>query len=194
MTIIDCVLEKSKLYAQILQHPKLLDQLLRFKNYEQFNYFEYKLKKIPFGKYLLGCQCCEFVAPYTTTLEHMVLSHGRHQSAELCQWCGESDIRAHIESKTLDQCYCNYSDKHHFNVSAHVIQLIDEVFAQLRLLADDLGVRSTHQNNYRACSFTGKETIPLNGIVNDDISNQVFVSKPMVRNKTMNFDRLERLF
>lgn len=194
MAIVDYMLEESQLYAEILQHPKLLDQLIRFKQYDQFHYYEYKLKKVPFEQWLLECQCCNFAAPYTTTLEHMVLNHGRHQSAELCQWCGVLPIRAHIESKTLDQCYREYSQRHQINVSAHVRQIIGEVYKQLRRLAADLGVRSTRQNSYRACNSTSTEIIPLNDIVNDEISTEVVVTKPNVRNKTMNFNQLDFYF
>lgn len=194
MTVIDFMLEKSQLYAEILQYPKLLEQLLRFKSYDRFHYFEYKMKKVPFGQCLLICQCCEFTAPYATTLEHMVLNHGRHLSGEQCQWCQKSGIREHIDSNTLKQCYCDYADLNQIKVNSHVIRLIGDVFSQLRLLAVNLGVRTTRQASYRACISTGVETIVSDDIVDDELSSEVVVTKPVVRNKSIKSAQLEKLF
>lgn len=194
MCIIDYCLEKSHLYSDILQYPKLLEQLLRFKSYEQFQYYEYKMKKTPFSRLVLGCQCCELVAPYAITLEHMVLNHGRHRSAEECQWCCKLKIHEHIASNTLEQCYSEYIDQHQINVDPHVCQLIETVFVQLRLLADDLGVRTTRYSSYRACNHSGKEIIVLDDTDDDDISSEVLVTKPLVRNKMMKFDQLDKFY
>lgn len=194
MCIIDHWLEKSQLYADILQYPKLLEQLLRFKNYERFQYFEYKMNKKPFGQLLLACQCCEFVAPYNITMEHMVLNHGRHRSAGECQWCCQLKIHEHIESDTLEQCYHEYIDKYQINVNPRVCKLIDAVFMQLRLLADNLGVRTTRSSEYRAHNSIRTEIIALDDSDDDDLCNKVLVSKPWVRNKMMKSDRLNKLF
>lgn len=194
MYIIDCCLQRWQLYPDILKYPKLLEQLLRFKSYENFQFYEYKMKKKPFGQLLLGCQCCEFVAPYIITLEHMVVNHGRHRSAEECQWCCSSTIHQHIASNTLERCYSEYINKHQINVDPSVCQLIEMVFKHLRVLAEDLGVLTVHHCNYRARNSIGTEIIVLDDTDKDDISSEVFVSKPFVRNKTMNIDQLNKIF
>lgn len=83
MCVIDYLLQTKHLYAEILRQPKLLEQLLCFNDFEQFHYYEYKMSDFPFNDWVLACQCCEFIAPYKYTLEHMVLNHNRHMSAEL---------------------------------------------------------------------------------------------------------------
>lgn len=98
MVVIDYSLEKSNLYPKILEQPKLLDNLLRFKSFEFFQLYEYKIRKSSFGQTLLECQCCGFVGLYNTTLEHMVVNHDRHCSTEECLWCCKVDIREHVET------------------------------------------------------------------------------------------------
>lgn len=193
MCIVDYCLDFKQLYPEILSSPKLFQQLFRFKDYGNFHFYEYKLPDFPFGEWLLTCQCCELIAPYKYTMEHMVLCHDRHLSAELCQWCGKNEIREHTRSDTLNQCY----QKYYFGgmqvfAGVQISALIKNVFMQLRYLASKLGVRTYRSPNYRAIMSTVKETLDIGDA---DISDEVRVSKTPIRvAKTIKRDQLESLF
>lgn len=197
MCIIDYLLEMKQLYPEILSQPKFLEQLLRFKNFEHFHYYEYRFSDFPFGDWMLACQCCEFIAPYKYTLEHMVLSHGRHLSAELCHWCGQNELREHTQFDTLSQCFHNY----YFNklgsyAGAQHSGLIKNVFAQFRYLATKLGVKTLRNTSYRASKSTAKEVLATGSNDADtDIAQEIYVTKTPIRvNKTMKMDQLDALF
>lgn len=194
LCIVDWRLQKFKLYEHIVKHPKLLEQLVCFRSYEQFHFYEYRMKKDPFGMNLLQCECCEFVAPYNITLEHMVLNHGYHRSARVCQWCRKMDIREHIESNTLDQCYREYMDQNKISVNSIACRLINEVFKILRSLAGRLQVLTQRQSNYCARTFARTDhTITIDDTDDEDSSNDNFIT-PRMRGKTMNSEHLNRLF
>lgn len=196
MCIIDYLLETKHLYPEILGEPKLSEQLLRFHNFEQFHYYEYKLSDFPFGDWVLACQCCEFIAPYKYTLEHMVLSHNRHLSAELCHWCGQHELREHTQYDTLSQCFHNY----YFNklgsyAGAQHNILIKNVFTQFRWLASKLGVKTYRNTSYRASKSTVKEMLATGANDNADIAKEIFVTKTQIRTvKTIKLNQLDVLF
>lgn len=194
MCVVDYFLEIKQLYPEISIHPKLLVQLLRFKDYERFHYFEYKLPDFPFGDWTLVCQCCEFTAPYKYT--HMVLCHDRHLSAELCHWSGQHELRDHTQSDTLSQCYQSYFYKKIGSYAGtHLSVLIKNVFTQIRLLAAKLGVKTYRYTRYRAIKSTAKELLATGGIDDADIFKEIYVTKTQKRVwKSMKHDQLEALF
>lgn len=196
MCVVDYFLEIKNLYPKILSQPKLLEQLLRFNDYEHFHYFEYRLPNFPYADWILGCQCCEFIAPYKYTLEHMVLSHGRHLSAELCQWCGQHELRDHTQTDTLSQCFHNYYYKKMGSYAgADLNVLIKIVFTQIRSLAVKLGVRTYRNNHYLASKTMAKEVLATGGIDDADISKEVYVTKVAIRvSKTIKLNQLDALF
>lgn len=197
MCIIDYLLEIKRLYPDIQSQPKFLEQLLCFNDLERFHYYEYKLPDFPFVEWMLVCQCCEFVAPYKYTLEHMVLSHNRHLSAELCHWCGKHELRDHTQFDTLSQCFHNYyyNKMGSYAGSQNVNALIKNVFAQFRWLASKLGVKTHRNSSYRASKAVVREMLATGGNDDDDIAKDVFVTKTQIRSsKIIKLDQLDVLF
>lgn len=194
MCIIDYYLEKHDLYPRISNVPKLLEQLLRLKSYGSFRYFKYVLKKSLLRDKLLQCDCCEFIAPYIVTLEHMVLNHNRHKSSTICQWCDRTDLNAHENCNTLNNCYMQYRIKNHLNVNEYP-RVIDEFYNVLTKVAAKLDVLC-NRTRFQSRNTYSIETIELFDDDDDDISNEIHVTQPSVKasKKPLNINAVEKLF
>lgn len=195
MCIIDHSVHVKRLYPEIESTPKLLEQLLRIRNFGSFHYFEYRLRKSALSNKLLQCMCCEFVAPYIITLEHMVLSHSRHESAKLCQWCKKTDLRNHFDCENLENCYSSYLNRHQINSHYPISTVIDKFYSLMRNIAARLNVNTRHGDLFDA---RAPKTIPCVVIDDDDddgYSNETYATPPKTKSlKTFNMDALERMF
>lgn len=195
MCVVDYKLNELGLYGNVLKNSNLLKQLLSFQNYEHFHYYQYRLKRIPFKTYLLQCEICKLIAPYNITMDHMVLNHGRHESAQKCQWCCQMEIHEHTSSISLERCYRNYIAHRQINATETDCSTIIEVFSMFQALATTLQVKSTRDSKYLAAQCTSTQTIQLDDTDNKDISREILVTQPYLRNhKTMNLIKLEQLF
>lgn len=210
MCILDYYLEKSRLYEGISAHPKLLPQLLRFNSFSNFHFFEFVVN-FPLNQWLLRCKAykCEFIGPYKNTLEHMVLCHGRSESAELCQWCDSVKIRDHIELSTHRQCYDRYLREKKINEkeAERASPTIKVVYEQVRMIASRLGVLTRRRGTYQAKKRTEREYIAAqddemanenlndNDDTDDGLSNEIYVTKTRGYTlKTINLARLDEQF
>lgn len=83
-------IERKNLYNKILSReinlPKLSQQLLGFKSFTSFKYYEYVRDPRSKGKDL-RCEYCELFDPYALILTHMAIDHGVSGGYNFCSYC-----------------------------------------------------------------------------------------------------------
>lgn len=207
MSVVDYLVEKNGLYTEIMATPKLLDQLLRFRYFGLFRFYEYKMKRSLVGAKLLQCESCEFIAPYITTMEHMVLSHNRHKSSNQCQWCQKTALRAHEKFHTLENCYMNYKIKQQISSNYRCPDVIVKFYSLINKIANKLGVRITRAESYKAHDNKTPIMIEIDDdddddndvdddVINQDVpSHEMFLHGTTMKNKkTIDMHVLESMF
>lgn len=148
MCVIDHHVDSHNLYLRFGAEPQFLQQILRFNDFASFKFYKYTTKNVRFTEALLQCECCKFIGPYSITLEHMVLNHGRHTSTELCQWCLVSNIRDHVKHNTLERCCLNYLENNQIRPDYECPSVIGDFYKLISRVADQLGVK-VKRNSYR---------------------------------------------
>lgn len=177
MCILDHRVEKSNLYERIkneTNQPKLLYQLMHFRYFGSFKFYEY-LKKSMLSDKLLKCEICEFTAPYLRTLEHMVLSHDRHKSSTVCLYCNQLHLKEHNQQpnaiNSLENCYMRYREKN--NIQSENLcskSLIDDFYKLMTRIAIQLGVR-IQRNDYSARRYKQNDIETIEIVSDDDLES-----------------------
>lgn len=204
MCVIDYCVEKRGLYNEIKQTPKLLEQLMRFKSFGSFKFFEYKLKKSLLVKKLLQCDICEFIGPYITTLEHMILSHDIHKSASVCLYCNTMRLRDHEQNRTLDNCYMNYQIRKQIDCNERWPAVIPFFYKLIRNIAKKLDVHIQRGEGFNACADKKNQNIVIeidDEDDDDDDDNEYNTMNPRAivlakshSKKSMRFNVLDNMF
>lgn len=190
MCIIDYYLEEKDLYKDLEAVPKLIKQLLQLHSFGSFKYFKYILPKTQVTGKILSCKHCELQGPYSTIIEHMVIRHNMHPSAQWCMWCEKTEFIDH-EHSSSEWCYNEYyqhlSDKIFFPV-------ITPIHEMLETLADKLKMKINRTKEYKHALYAQKLEY-LESKIDDDISNEIFVYRPKkASKKVFDLDVLEKLF
>lgn len=155
MCILDYHLQSMNLYNRIAetQRPKLLMDLMRFRSYKSFFYYEYQGHGQLEGKYL-KCRFCELFGPYVLILTHMTINHDEHIGLVKCAYCNQTDLKTHFQHGTMQTCYERYLEKPDV---ADVIDdtltptIITDFYGFLKNLSINLGVHTRRILH----SFTG---------------------------------------
>lgn len=195
MFVLDYYLDHRSLYPRIITEPKLLEQLLRFNNFQSFKYYRYcNTHKFRSKEMLLKCEQCELIGRSEDVLEHMVMSHGLHKSTELCYWCGDATMQSHIDSNTLEGCHRNYLENNGIRPDYQCLSVIEDFYKLIRKIAYELGVL-IRRKYYNATFSKATETIAIDNSDDDDICETVHVTKPRIRiGKTIRLDKLDEMF
>lgn len=195
MFVLDYYLDHRSLYPRIITEPKLLEQLLRFNNFQSFKYYRYcNTHKFRSKEMLLKCEQCELIGRSEDVLEHMVMSHGLHKSTELCYWCGDATMQSHIDSNTLEGCHRNYLENNGIRPDYQCLSVIEDFYKLIREIAFALGVL-IRRKYYNATFSKATETIAIDNSDDDDICETVHVTKPRIRiGKTIRLDKLDEMF
>lgn len=197
MAVLDYYVEKNGLYREMKQIPKLMEQLMRFRFFGSFKFYEYALKKSLFGTKLLQCESCEFIGPYITTLHHMVLSHDRHQSSMICSYCNTSPLRDHEQYYTLENCYMNYKIRQQINSNYECPPVVTDFYELVRKIASKLGVRIKRGEVFNNKAHQ-KNPVVIEINDDDDSSNNYdeYIHKSIIcrSKKTIKLDILNDMF
>lgn len=188
MVVVDYYMEKKKLYDRIKRHPKLLEQLLKFKSYGTFLFYNCKVKQ-EIGQSLLKCVSCGLVGRYENILCHMIVNHNTHLSHTQCAYCKRTDLDTHFKNGSFQECYSNYLKKEDINVSNNIkVQIIEKFYDTLREMSEFLGVAILRVENYAGIGYKKSEFID-----DPDFSPKCFVYKNRSSKKTMDPAKLDKL-
>lgn len=176
MCIIDYKLEVQDLYKELKKVPKLMEKLLQLHSFGSFKYFKYNLPKTHVSDQILLCKYCDLMGPYTTIIEHMVIRHNMHPSAQWCMWCEKADFKNH-DSKW---CYNEYRGKLRTTSYFSVVTSIQKL---LETLADELNVKVLRNKEYKHVLYAQKpQCLNINDI-GGEISNEVLEYRPRKMSK-----------
>lgn len=147
MFIINCIALQMDLYRRISDsnQPKLLHELLGFRSYKSFSYYNY-LGNSHFREKNLQCKVgqCQFYGPYMLVLTHMAINHNKHCSSEMCAYCCRFDLKTHFAEDSFERCYENYlqrDDTWVVAIQANPIQdIIKDFYIKLKKCAEEVGV------------------------------------------------------
>lgn len=157
MCIIDYYTEQGKLYSNIEREPKLLTQLMQFKSYGSFTYYDCIVDRVN-GECLLQCEFCEFIGSYALVLTHMAINHNAHISNKMCAYCKRKDVVTHSEN-TLQNCYENYLKKHSLRVDGVKTEITFEFFKILKNIAKRLKVIIIRNDFFTGTEFSRIESV-----------------------------------
>lgn len=93
MVVIDHQIAKKNMYSEMAKQPKLLQHLMTFYSFKNFQYFKYDIAKHFVGEKVLQCRNCELIAPYAVIQTHSAITHNLHLSGKKCAWCNELDLK-----------------------------------------------------------------------------------------------------
>lgn len=164
MCILDFQAESTNLYKRIeeTQQPKLLLDLMGFRSYKSFIYYEYQGHGHLDGRYL-KCRFCELYGPYVLVLTHMTINHDEHIGLVKCAYCNQTDLKKHFNDGTMQACYAQYLRKPDIIDTIQdgaTSDIVTEFYGFLKLLAIELGVHTRRiLHNFTGTAYGGIELI-----------------------------------
>lgn len=193
MCVIDYLLEKRGLNAEIDAVPKLREQLLQLKSYASFRFYNYSAPYHWFRDEILQCKICEFVGPYLLTHVHMSVTHDFHVGVKQCLWCNyKTEFEKHILDGSAHECYDIYLTKeqlHEVNVPKVVMSFYD----MLKVIATALDVKSERTHAFAGLGYKQNELIEQSDS-DDELDRRIVVYKKRNYQKYINSHQLDRLF
>lgn len=190
MTVIDYYTDQRSLYAKIKIEPKLLQQLMQFYSYANFEYFDCQVNRAV-GDRLLQCKFCEFIAPYALVLTHMALIHNNHISTKTCAYCNRCDLVAHSRNDSLQKCYEKYLTTYGIKPDTIDTTVKVDFYKVLKDVARSLGVIITRNDSFAGTGYARVEPIAKK-IPNFPTRCTVFTQK--VTHKDVNDRKLDYFF
>lgn len=192
MCALDFEVEKRKLYARIAntQCPKLLLDLMGFRTYKSFFYYEYQNHGQLESKYL-KCKFCELYGPYVLILTHMTINHDEHIGLVMCAYCDQTELKDHFRNGSIQACYEQYLQKPDV---ADVIgddlipKIVTEFYGCLKFLSIKLGVHTRRILHI----FTGSGFGKIEPIAGRKSRYEVFYKQRKVR-KTLSCKKLDSI-
>lgn len=190
MTVIDYYTDQRNLYAKMNIEPKLLQQLMKFYSYANFEYFDCQVNR-SIGDRLLQCKFCEFIAPYSLVLTHMALNHNNHISTKTCAYCNRLDLVEHSNNDSLQKCYEKYLAT--YSIKSDTIDTTVKVdfYKLLKDIARSLGVIITRSETFVGIGYARIEPIAKK-IANFPRNCTVFTQK--INHKGLNDRKLDDSF
>lgn len=192
MCVVDHYTAKNDHYKKMANNPKLIKQLLKFNSYSHFKYYDCRVQS-GLENYVLKCKFCELIGPYAVIMSHMATNHNAHVSHTICAFCSRKDLKEHLKTDTLNQCYREYQTKYDINenVLDEKVKIVDEFYALLKQLAKALDVTI-----FRNELFTGVGQRRLESIKHPipAFPTTCTVFKQLNKNKPINETKLEHYF
>lgn len=184
------------LYDRIkeMQQPKLLGQLLQFRQFEKFKYFHYPVSK-QYGNYVLQCKYCPLVGPCGCILTHMAINHNVHTALKNCVFCNSETLETHLGNNSLVQCYGNYIERNEIEIDLKVCGIVDSFYDMMKKLSQALNICSTRRKGYAGQGYRCKEI--LSHDYGGDISRECEVRNMIPKkqlNRTIRSESLNREF
>lgn len=185
LCVLDYDAEKHKLYEQMENHPKLLQQLMGYHSFDGFKYYHYHLNKNLtkiIGNRLLRCEHCEFLGPYAIVLGHIATNHNVHYGLKQCAYCKRMELLD--PSHQMDACYRNYLAKYAINEkNTAKLEFLDVI----KDIATTLGVLVSRNDSYGGIGKARKSYLT------DDFSYTEFRPSHTTK-KTINEVVLDKMF
>lgn len=151
MCVVDYHVSHNNLYNRIkmqTEYPKLLKELLSFRSFGSFAYYNYQMNKSKFGKMVFKCKWCELVGNVEFIFTHMAINHNAHISVNGCVYC---DRREHANETEFLKCYTEYLQKHSVTFDENVTKVVADFYEMLKKLsADTLNVCIKRNHCYLA--------------------------------------------
>lgn len=151
MCVVDYNVQCWNLYHRMQAvGPKLMRQLMQFRSYGTFKYYDY-LVGSDIEKFVLKCKFCDLIGPYGYILTHMAINHDTHIGLKLCVYCKRIDLKQHFVNNSLDDCYAEYIRNNDIEMDEDVCDIVTAFYDTLKGLAAKFKIKTLR--NY---GFTGK--------------------------------------
>lgn len=191
MCVVDYYAEKHGHFKEIRKFPKLMHQLLNFRSYSNFQYYDCHVNS-GIGARLLQCKSCELVGPYALIMTHMAVNHNQHVSLTRCAFCSREYLSAHIQNDSLDGCYLEYMHKRGVTVISDDQRNIHIEFNKLlKDLSRALNVLITRTESFAGTGYRSIE--PVQRKI-PDFPRTCTVSKTKTSNKRVDDSKLDDYF
>lgn len=185
-----------KLYDRIkeIEQPKLLGQLLQFRQFEKFKYFHYPVNKL-YGNYVLQCRYCELVGPCGCILTHMAINHNVHTSLKTCVFCKSATLETHLGNDSLGQCYSNYIEHNKIEVDMNMNGIVANFYEMFKKLCQNLNICSTRRKGYAGQGYRCRETLlqDYGGDIAQEYEVRYMIPKKQL-NRSIRSESLDREF
>lgn len=196
MCILNFHITQRNLFVRInaCNQPKLLGQLLQFRQFAKFKYYDYQVTS-QYGNYVLQCKYCELVGPCGCILTHMTINHNVHTGVVICFFCDREQLKTHINDSSLEQCYCHYMQRNNIEIDEVVYGIVVEFYDMLKRLCRYLNISTTRRKDYAGRGYKSKENLAQN--YGDDISSEIVVRYMTTinqQNRSIQSDTLSREF
>lgn len=156
MCIVDYNAQRLDLYTRMLSADrKLLAQLMHFRSYGSFRYYDYQVGQ-EIGNRVLKCKFCELIGPYGCILTHMAINHNEHMPLKTCTYCNAIDLKKHFRDDSLHQCFVNYLRSNDIEVNETVFSIITEFYAMLEELSDKLAIKTLAGRGRASKNISGR--------------------------------------
>lgn len=182
MCIVDYHTRERNLYMRIgaSSHPKLLAQLLQFRQFETFKFYDYRVNT-KIGKRVLKCKYCELIGPYGCILTHMTINHNVHIGLKKCVFCNHEELRTHIAQNTLNRCYNDYILRHNIEINKIVCGIVDDFYNMLKKISEKLSISTIRNQGYAAQGYSSVERLQQS--YGNDFPTEITVSRLRTTNQ-----------
>lgn len=196
MCVVDYGMQRWHLYDSIKKSnsPKLLQQLLQFRSYGAFKYYDYQA---PMGKRVLQCKFCNLNGPYGLILTHMAINHNAHIGMTTCNYCNTNDLKKHIDQNSLDECYANYIRRNGVEVNETINKIVVEFYTMLKLLSAKLNIITVRNHLFSGKGYAAPGRLDHDYGNDIDVNITVYTSRtPANKKKTIlgHLNELDREF
>lgn len=185
-----------KLYDRIkdAQQPKLLGQLMQFRQFEKFKYFYYSVVK-QYGNCVLQCKYCPLVGPCGCILSHMAINHNVHTALKTCVFCNCDTLDTHVTNKSMYQCHQNYIATNEIQIDEKVCAIVVSFHDMMRKLSQALNICLTRRKGYAGQGYKRKELLPndYGGDIHRECEVRYLIPKTQL-NRTIRSETLDREF
>lgn len=196
MCIVDYKTQRWDLYNRIKDNPKLLGQLMQFRSYGRFKYYDYQAGH-EMGKRVLKCKFCELIGPYGCILSHMAINHNTHIGVKVCNYCNRIDLRKHYDDNSLQQCYGNYLQQHDIQWNESVCLIVSDFYAMLKTLSQKFKINTVRNHVFAALGFSSVERLDRGYDSDIDETVKVFKNRtPQMTSKNISgrLDEVDKEF
>lgn len=169
MCILDFHTEHSGLYAKIGQSslPKLQSNLLQFREFHKFKYYNYRVDPRIRDR-VLQCKFCELIGPYTYILTHMTINHNVHMGLKMCVYCKHKELNIHFNDRSIEMCYQRYLQRHEIvesTIDKNVCEIVGDFYRMLKVLSKQLNTYCSRDHRFTGHGHRRVEKL------NDDYGN-----------------------
>lgn len=185
MCIVDYYAQRWDLYTSIQgsNSLKLLQQLMQFRSYGSFKYYDYPASM---GKRVLQCKFCDLTASYGLILTHMAINHNAHIGMTMCNYCNSTELKRHFDQNSMGECYANYIQRNGIEVNETVCKIVVDFYAMLKKISDKFKITTVRNNTFTGKGYSVVERLDRDYDSDVDQHVTVYTSRtPMNKKKTI---------